>query len=81
MDMEPVDMEGWLYVIYFLLIFILSDCVCVCVCVCVLNNTLKILFLLHCISCGILVPRPGIEPADATVESGSFNQWTTREAP
>ena len=34
MDMEPVDMEGWLYVIYFLLIFILSDCVCVCVCVC-----------------------------------------------
>ena len=28
---------------------------------------------------GILVPRPGIEPAPPAVEAQSLNHWTTRE--
>ena len=32
-------------------------------------------------ACGILVPRPGIEPAPPAVEAQSLNRWTTREFP
>ena len=31
--------------------------------------------------CGILVPRPGIEPAPPAVEVQSLNHWTAREVP
>ena len=30
-------------------------------------------------ACGILVPRPGIEPVPPAVEAQSLNHWTTRE--
>ena len=32
-------------------------------------------------ACGILVPRPGIEPVPPAVETQSLNHWTTREVP
>ena len=32
-------------------------------------------------ACGILVPRPGIEPRPSAVKALSPNQWTTREVP
>ena len=38
-------------------------------------------FLLHCASCGILVPQPGIEPVPLALEEQSLNHWTTREVP
>ena len=36
---------------------------------------------LHHEVCGILVPRPGIEPGPSAVEVLSSNHWTTREFP
>ena len=39
----------------------------------------KKLFWPHCMSCGILVPWPGIEPMSLAVEAQSLNHWTTRE--
>ena len=38
-------------------------------------------FLRHRALCGILVPRPGIEPAPLAVKARSPNHWTTREVP
>ena len=36
----------------------------------------------HCVARGILVPRPGIEPArTAAVKALNPNHWTTREFP
>ena len=35
----------------------------------------------HCEACGILVPRPTIEPGPPAVEAWSLNCWTTREVP
>ena len=35
----------------------------------------------RCVSCGILVPRPGIEPLPLALEAWSLNRWTTREVP
>ena len=32
-------------------------------------------------ACGVLVPRPGIEPAPPAVEAQSLNHWTAREVP
>ena len=32
-------------------------------------------------ACGILVPRPGMEPVPPAVEARSLNRWTTREVP
>ena len=32
-------------------------------------------------ACGILVPRPGIEPVSLALEARSLNHWTTREVP
>ena len=33
------------------------------------------------ISCGILAPRPGIEPVSLALEPQSLNHWTDREVP
>ena len=33
------------------------------------------------VACGILFPRPGIEPVPPAVEAQSLNHWTTREVP
>ena len=38
-------------------------------------------FLPHHAACGILTPRPGIEPISPAVEAQSPNHWTTRELP
>ena len=32
-------------------------------------------------ACGILVPRPGIEPTPPALEAESLNHWTAREVP
>ena len=43
-----------------------------------------ILFLFfwpHHVACGILVPRPGIEPGPSSVKAQNPNHWTTREFP
>ena len=32
-------------------------------------------------ACGILAPRPGIEPAPPALEVHCLNHWTTREVP
>ena len=40
------------------------------------------LFFNQChLACGILVPRPGIEPGPSAVKTWSPNHWTTREFP
>ena len=36
---------------------------------------------LHSRACGILLPRPGIEPMPPAVEAQILNHWTTREGP
>ena len=36
-------------------------------------------FLLGRAACGILVPRPGIEPMAPAVEARSLNRWTARD--
>ena len=38
-------------------------------------------FWLHRVACGILVPRPGIQPGPHALEMKSLNPWTTREVP
>ena len=35
----------------------------------------------HYAACGILVPRPGIEPVPPALGAQSLNHWTTREVP
>ena len=37
--------------------------------------------LRHCVACGILVPRPGIESRPTAVKALSLNHWTAREYP
>ena len=32
-------------------------------------------------TCGILVPQPGIEPTPPAEEAQSLNHWTAREVP
>ena len=32
-------------------------------------------------ACGILVPRPGMEPMPPALEAQGFNHWTAREVP
>ena len=39
----------------------------------------QFIFCPHCEACGILVPRPGIEPIPPAVEARSLNHWTARE--
>ena len=38
-------------------------------------------YWLHCTTCGILVPRPGIEPMPPALEVQSPKHWTAREVP
>ena len=38
-----------------------------------------LLFWPHCVTCGILVPWPGMEPVSPAEEAWSLNHWTTRE--
>ena len=38
-------------------------------------------FWLHCTVCGILAPRPGIEPMPPALEAQGLNHWITREVP
>ena len=48
-----------------------------------LDNLLALIFyfwLCHA-ACGILVPRPGIEPVRPAVEAWNLNHWTSREVP
>ena len=33
----------------------------------------------HPVACGVLVPRPGMEPGPPSVEAQSPNHWTARE--
>ena len=40
-----------------------------------------ITFWPHRTACGILVPRPGIEPVLPAPEAWSLNHWTAREFP
>ena len=42
-------------------------------------NPSLFLFWPHSAACGILVPKPGIEPAPPAVEAWSLNHWTARE--
>ena len=35
----------------------------------------------HCIACGILLSRPGIEPRPSAVKAQSSNHWTIRKFP
>ena len=53
---------------------------------CTLSLCSSILFILfyfwpYHAACGILVPRPGTEPAPPALEAQSLNHWTTREVP
>ena len=38
-------------------------------------------WFLVCEACGILAPKPGIEPAPPALEAQSLNHWTAREVP
>ena len=40
---------------------------------------IKKMFWPHSMACGTLAPGPGIKPVPPALESGSLNQWTTRE--
>ena len=47
--------------------------------VCLLRSVLFIYLFIGCTACGILVPRPGIEPGPLAVKAPNPNRWTTRE--
>ena len=46
-----------------------------------LSLSLFFFFRLHCVSCGILVPQPGVEPTPLVVKAQSPNPWIAREFP
>ena len=46
-----------------------------------LHDLQLFVFWLCCTACGILLPRPGIEPVPPAVEVQSPNHWTAREFP
>ena len=54
-----------------------SDCSEKLVCECRWSGFL--FFLPSCVTCGILVPWPGIEPGPSAVRVQSPNHWTARE--
>ena len=59
-------------------------CVCVCcVCVSVCLSVWKVFFFFgpSCATCGILVPRPGMEPLPPALGAQSLKHWTAREIP
>lgn len=37
------------------------------------------IFWSHCEDCGILVPRPGVEPTPSAVKEWNVNHWSARE--
>lgn len=41
----------------------------------------SILFWLHCVACGILIPQSGIEHGTMAVRAHNPNYWTARELP
>ena len=45
------------------------------------NFCCNFFFSPHCVACGILVPRLGIEPVPHASEAWSLNHWTAREVP
>ena len=45
------------------------------------SHILFLFFWPHCMACGILVPRRGIEPVTPAVAAQSPNHWTAREVP
>ena len=49
--------------------------------VCTFTNSRELFFLGGQKACGILVPRPGIEPSPLAVEAHILNHWTAREIP
>ena len=58
--------------------------VCVCVYIYIyiyIHIYIYIFFWLHSRACGILLPRPRIEPMPPAVEAQILNHWTTREGP
>ena len=46
-----------------------------------LESKLFFFFWPHHTACGILIPRPGIDPTPPAVEAPSLNHWTTRDVP
>ena len=52
---------------------------CMCIYVHFIHFIFNFIFWLHPVTCGILVPRPGIEPVPPAVEARSLNHWTARE--
>ena len=40
-----------------------------------------VFFWMHHVTCGILVPQPGMEPVPPELAMWCLNHWTTREAP
>ena len=57
--------------------FVFSDCSGKLVCEC--RWSCFLFFLPCCMTCGILVPWPGIEPGPSAVRVQSPNHWTARE--
>ena len=35
----------------------------------------------HCVTCGVFIPQPGIEPRPIALKQPSLNHWTAREFP
>ena len=46
---------------------------------CYIPLCIVLFFFFFHVACGILVSRPGIEPAHPALEARSLNHWTTRE--
>ena len=46
-----------------------------------LQGPRRLFFWLCRTACGILVPRPGLEPEPPAVEAPSLNHWTAGEVP
>ena len=40
----------------------------------VFNSYIQLTYLPYCVTCGLLIPPPGIEPKTPEVEAWSFNQ-------
>ena len=57
------------------------SCPAVYIHLCVSPFSLSLFFFFCHLACGILVSRPGIQPACLALEAQSLNHWTTRKAP
>lgn len=45
------------------------------------NYLLTLIFWLHYVACGVLVPRSGVTPVPPALEAWSLNHWTSRRVP